>query len=252
MHPRALKDCDNWENYNNTKTIDWQPVLLPPHILHFDCDNVNLSNLIGGYTFLSVGTNRFAELKKKELFKKKISKIHCNRPDLLGIFQICGEEEKSNKTLPTCALWFCSLSSLSISWPEPSFFFKIHFDVFVFIFSIYPTTTRVTWLYTALCIFFLKYYFFLFNFFFYTNIFCSCNWIFEDIIWTFWTNRAGHERAQREKEIDEELKHVENFLFFGSVLYIRMRRRRRKIIGVRVWRQFISWNYTHTHRRKKR
>ena len=73
-------------------------------LLHFDCDNVNLSNLIGGYTFLSVGTNRFAELKKKELFKKKISKIHCNRPDLLGIFQICGEEEKSNKTLPTCAL----------------------------------------------------------------------------------------------------------------------------------------------------
>ena len=165
MHPRALKDCDNWENYNNTKTIDWQPVLLPPHILHFDCDNVNLSNLIGGYTFLSVGTNRFAELKKKELFKKKISKIHCNRPDLLGIFQICGEEEKSNKTLPTCALWFCSLSSLSISWPEPSFFLNSFRRICIYIFYLsYDDACDLT-LYCTMH-FFLKYYFFLFNFFF--------------------------------------------------------------------------------------
>ena len=250
MHPRALKDCDNWENYNNTKTIDWQPVLLPPHILHFDCDNVNLSNLIGGYTFLSVGTNRFAELKKKELFKKKISKIHCNRPDLLGIFQICGEEEKSNKTLPTCALWFCSLSSLSISWPEPSFFFKF-ISTYLYLYFLFILRRRV-WLDSILhYAFFFEILFLLVQFFFFTQTFFVHEWG-EDIIWTFWTNRAGHERAQREKEIDEELKHVENFLFFGSVLYIRMRRRRRKIIGVRVWRQFISWNYTHTHRRKKR
>ena len=250
MHPRALKDCDNWENYNNTKTIDWQPVLLPPHILHFDCDNVNLSNLIGGYTFLSVGTNRFAELKKKELFKKKISKIHCNRPDLLGIFQICGEEEKSNKTLPTCALWFCSLSSLSISWPEPSFFFKF-ISTYLYLYFLFILRRRV-WLDSILhYAFFFEILFLLVQFFFFTQTFFVHEWG-EDIIWTFWTNRAGHERAQREKEIDEELKHVENFLFFGSVLYIRMRRRRRQIIGVRVWRQFISWNYTHTHRRKKR
>ena len=97
--------------------------------------------------------------------------------------------------------------------------------------------------------FFFEILFLLVQFFFFTQTFFVHEWG-EDIIWTFWTNRAGHERAQREKEIDEELKHVENFLFFGSVLYIRMRRRRRKIIGVRVWRQFISWNYTHTQTEK--
>ena len=249
MHPRALKDCDNWENYNNTKTIDWQPVLLPPHILHFDCDNVNLSNLIGGYTFLSVGTNRFAELKKKELFKKKLVRSIVTVLIFWEFFKFVVKKRKVTKHYRRVHFDFAHYPLSLFPDPNRLFFFKF-ISTYLYLYFLFILRRRV-WLDSILhYAFFFEILFLLVQFFFFTQTFFVHEWG-EDIIWTFWTNRAGHERAQREKEIDEELKHVENFLFFGSVLYIRMRRRRRKIIGVRVWRQFISWNYTHTQTEKR-
>ena len=141
-------------------------------LLHFDCDNVNLSNLIGGYTFLSVGTNRFAELKKKELFKKKLVRSIVTVLIFWEFFKFVVKKRKVTKHYRRVHFDFAHYPLSLFPDPNRLFFLNSFRRICIYIFYLsYDDACDLT-LYCTMH-FFLKYYFFLFNFFFYTNIFCS-------------------------------------------------------------------------------
>ena len=111
-------------------------------LLHFDCDNVNLSNLIGRYTFLSVGTNRFAELKKKELFLKKLVRSIVTVLIFWEFFKFVVKKRKVTKHYRRVHFDFAHYPLSLFPDPNRLFFFKF-ISTYLYLYFLFILRRRV-------------------------------------------------------------------------------------------------------------